>query len=244
MTLKEKKLKKKKKTGPDRWINHSWFQIHSVWTDFQKLFQSAPGAQTKAKRTVWCLRASDVASFGASREKSADRSCPQGDCPETRESPRLRALSTRLSCLCFSSSNSHKPAKLASSRSLFRLRSSFMGSESAGSRNSEQPPGSFVAIILSSLQPTKPRGDDGPTLVAKICCGFSCWPRSRSHSPPLACRPLCALTWTTVGGAVSRRTQLSLCCLLKLRPVLPLVSVIVQVPEFKRYNTLTSLHQQ
>lgn len=144
----------RRERGPDR---------PSVISGLDGLPETFPMCTDKSKRkqrsraqpTVGCLRSSAVASLGASREKSADRSGPQGDCPDSRESPRLRALSTRLSCLCLSNSNSHKPAKLASSRSLFRLRSSFMGSESAGSRKSEQPGGSFVAIILCSSQPTK-----------------------------------------------------------------------------------------
>ncbi len=48
---------------------------------------------------------------------------PQAGHPGT-ESPRDRAPRTRLSCRCFSISSSHSHAKLASRRSLFRLRSS------------------------------------------------------------------------------------------------------------------------
>lgn len=47
------------------------------------------------------------------------------------ESPRLSALRTRLSCRCFSISSSHKPARVASSLSLYRLRSAAIANEKA-----------------------------------------------------------------------------------------------------------------
>lgn len=46
-------------------------------------------------------------------------------------SPRARAPRTRHSCLCFRSSSSHNPARLASRRSLVRLRSTGIGKENA-----------------------------------------------------------------------------------------------------------------
>lgn len=46
-----------------------------------------------------------------------------------RGSPRASAPSTRHSCLCLRSSSSHSPARLASRRSLVRLRSTVTGNE-------------------------------------------------------------------------------------------------------------------
>lgn len=48
-----------------------------------------------------------------------------------RGSPRASAPSTRHSCLCLRSSSSHSPARLASRRSLVRLRSTVTGNENA-----------------------------------------------------------------------------------------------------------------
>lgn len=63
-------------------------------------------------------------------------------------------------------------------------------------------PRSQLSSCIPSSLPEIWKEDDS-SLVGKVCFRFSCWPRSGSHSPPLACRPLCALARTTVGGAVS-----------------------------------------
>lgn len=74
---------------------------------------------------------------------------PQTLRPVTRESLRQRALSTRHSCLCLSSSSSHKPARLDSSRFLFRLRSAFIGKVNAGNIIPKELSGSCKDIIAS-----------------------------------------------------------------------------------------------